>query len=289
MNIHPLFNTQVSYLPKYWLPPKTISLIDWIQECRSGVQFGHLALDYRQSGDDSKKMELPQLVAGAVLEGGHGKEHIARKTGWLAFDIDDDPNPGISDWEDARAYMAQIPHVAFAGLSVSGQGVWGLIHIAQPDKQRDHFQQLKADFKEMGITLDSKGMNPNDKRAYSYDPDAYIAEDFLVYDRLPEKRLVFQKRPPHPSPSNTRQQVEEKLRLIDQYHIPIAPDYFTYRDIGFALASEFGEQGREYFHRAVRHHQKYNKKDADKQYTHCLTPGSIGIGTFFHICKQHNI
>ncbi|MAL18656.1 MAG: hypothetical protein CL670_00665 [Balneola sp.] len=235
-------------------------------------------------------MLLPQLCAGAVLQGGHAKEHIVSKTGWLMFDIDDDHNPSISDWPDVREFVAQIPHVAFSGLSVSGNGVWGLIHIAQPDKQKEHFEQLKADFQDCGIILDTtKGKNPNDKRAYSYDPDAYIAEEFQVYDRLPESRIVFKKSPPPSSASKTRKQVEEKLCQIERYSIPLAPDYPTYRDIGFAIASEFGEAGRDYFHRAVKHHHKYDKNHADHQYTKCLTPGPIGIGTFFHICKQHNI
>lgn len=264
-------------------------MIDWVQECRNGEHFGDLARQYRQSGNKYKKKELPQLVAGALLEGGHAKKHIIKRTGWLAFDIDDDHNPDILDWLEAREFVAQLPHVAFASLSVSGQGVWGLIHITHPEKQRDHFRQLEADFNEIGITLDSKGLNPNDKRAYSFDTDAYLAEDFELYDRLPEKQIVFQKKPPPSSSSNTRKQVEEKLRLIDQYSIPIAPDYPTYRDIGFALASEFGELGRDYYHRAIRHHHKYDKSAADRQYTKCLTPGPIGIGTFFHICKQHNI
>lgn len=235
-------------------------------------------------------MNLPQLCAGALLEGGHAEKHILRRTGWLTFDIDKDDNPSFTDWTEVREFVSLIPYVAFAGLSVSGHGVWGLIHIAFPDKQKEHFQQLDADFKELGILLDStKGKNANDKRAYSYDPDAYIADDFEVYDRLPKKRIVFKKCLPPTSHSKTKDLVEQKLQVIDTYKIPIAPDYFIYRDIGFALASEFGEAGRDYFHRAVKHHHKYDKKHADSQYTKCLRPGPIGIGTFFHICTKHNI
>src|SRR5699024_285333 len=59
-----------------------------------------------------------------------------------------------------------------------------------------HFQQLQKDFEYYGITLDStKGLHPNDKRFYSFDPDAVINNSFDVYDRL-VKRKSKPQRPP---------------------------------------------------------------------------------------------
>ena len=70
--------------------------------------------------------------------------------------------------------------------SVSGQGVWALLKIKNPERQDDYLQQLLHDFETRGVYLDhTKGKNPNDARFYSYDPEAILKRNFRVYDRLP--------------------------------------------------------------------------------------------------------
>ena len=282
--------TRISVLERIGSTPVPNKLSDWIYECLHGGKYAPLIEQYRNTGEKSLKSKLPLVCVGAELQGGHSKHHIIQRTGWVAFDIDGKDNSSITNWEDAKIYISKIKYTAFVSLSASAKGVWGLIKVADPDKLDLHFEQLKKDFADYGITLDpTKGKNANDLRYYSFDPKAYIAEDFVIYDRLPVTQVLFKRQPAPTSACKTKSLVEEKLHLIDLYNISIAPNYAIYRDIGFALASEFGEAGRDYFHRAVKHHHKYNQKEANTQYTKCLNPGPIRIGTFFHICKNNNI
>lgn len=184
-----MFDTKISIFKTFDAEPKTITLAKWLKVCTKGSKFAKHVKRYRQSGDQQIKKSLPLATVGAVCEGGRRLENVTHRTGWIALDIDAKDNPHIKDAAALRDRLGNIVYVAFAGLSVSGEGVWALVKVKHPQKQPEHFEQLIIDFASRGITLDStKGKNPNDARFYSYDPAAYIAKNFRIYDRLPVKR-----------------------------------------------------------------------------------------------------
>ncbi|MGY5846621.1 DUF3987 domain-containing protein [Salegentibacter sp. HM20] len=78
--------------------------------------------------------------------------------------------------------------------------------------------------------------------------------------------------------------IEDYIKAIETANTDLTPNYPTWRDLGFALAEEFGEAGRDYFHRISRFHPGYNSKECDEQYKKCLeAKGSgISIATFYH-------
>jgi hypothetical protein len=69
----------------------------------------------------------------------------------------------------------------------------------------------------------------------------------------------------------------------------ITAGYQNWLHLGFALESEFGENGRKYFHAISRFHSDYSPRECDWQYTECLehNGSGISIGTFFYWCKLH--
>ncbi|MDR2823618.1 MAG: PriCT-2 domain-containing protein [Prevotellaceae bacterium] len=87
-----------------------------------------------------------------------------------------------------------------------------------------------------------------------------------------------------------KNQFEKVLQTIEHRALDIAPTYELWRNLGFAIASEYGERGREYFHRASRYYYKYNASETDKQYTRCLRGrDGITISTFFFLAKNAGI
>jgi hypothetical protein len=216
-------------------------------------------------------------------------ERIEQLTGWMQFDIDAQDNPHIESAEKLRDALANITFTAFCSISTSGKGVWGLVKVGDVKNYKAHFEQLKIDYKSLGITLDAtKGGNPTDLRYYTYDPNAYVAQKLRVYDRL----VKPSKEPKKPAfkPLNTTDNWDKVSALVQEVNsknIDIAPDYETYIKLGFALANEFGEQGRELFHLACQPNLTYDRKKADAQFTACLRAGGrgISIGTFFYLCK----
>ncbi len=135
------------------------------------------------------KSDLPGIVFGAqMVTRANVPDRIVNLTGLLCFDIDAADNPGV-DMTQAKATLSQITNIIFCALSVRGNGLWGLIEVEHPERIKEHFEQLKIDFKGIGINLDpSKGGNPTDLRFLSYDPDAYQCENYEVYSRLPKPK-----------------------------------------------------------------------------------------------------
>ncbi|PKP12062.1 MAG: DNA primase [Bacteroidetes bacterium HGW-Bacteroidetes-4] len=85
--------------------------------------------------------------------------------------------------------------------------------------------------------------------------------------------------------------IEEILQRVEAKSIDIANAYSDWRDIGFAFADEFGESGREYFHRISRFYADYSAAVCDKQYDKCLKAHGNGvtIKTFFHLAKSAGV
>jgi hypothetical protein len=81
------------------------------------------------------------------------------------------------------------------------------------------------------------------------------------------------------------------ISRLETAQIDITANYSDWRDIGFALADELGEAGRDYYHRISRFHSGYSPTDCNKQYDNCLKAKGHGVTlkTFFHLAKQAGI
>ena len=96
---------------------------------------------------------------------------------------------------------------------------------------------------------------------------------------------------PLPYYIQVEEDVECVVREIEQRAIDIAPSYKDWVELGFALVDGLGESGREYYHRISRFYPTYQRKETDKQYTHCLQSKGQGITicSFFHLANQAGI
>jgi len=90
--------------------------------------------------------------------------------------------------------------------------------------------------------------------------------------------------------NNTEEKIQKIIAEIAKRGIDVTGEYKQWIGIGAALAKEFGDRGRTYFHEVSRHCQSYSKQETDLQYDHCqYNMGKYHIGTFFHIAKKHGI
>ena len=293
-----MFDTKISIFRTFDSDPKTISLGRWINATmKDGNKFANQVEQYRKTGEDHYKKSLPLATVGAICEGGRKLEDVSKRTGWIALDIDAKDNPQVDDAAELRDAISKVVYVAFAGLSVSEKGVWALVKVADPNKQGQYFEQLQEDFGKFNIVLDStKGKNPNDARFYSFDPDAYVTDNFKVYDRLPKKPQSKPREPSHKFDNNysiddTRSKVERLISKIQQQRVDITPGYDNWISLAFALEDEFGESGRQYFHAISEFNSEYDSGECDRQFTKCVRHNGrgISIGTFFHKCREYGI
>lgn len=104
------------------------------------------------------------------------------------------------------------------------------------------------------------------------------------------KTMVFVQKPIN-HPQNLMGDVENIVQKVEARGIDIAPDYDTWRNVGFALANGLGEDGRDLFHRISRLHSDYDFSTTDKQFTNCLKGKGSGItiASLFHYAAQADI
>ncbi|HZL11568.1 MAG TPA: DUF3987 domain-containing protein [Prolixibacteraceae bacterium] len=125
-------------------------------------------------------------------------------------------------------------------------------------------------------------------------------QKFNISDWLPEEENKnslnsFSEQPQNLSLSKNTDSVTPDIELIisrlEAQRIDITANYSDWRDIGFALADEFGENGRDYFHRISRFYPGYSISNADSQYNNCLKAKGHGITmkTIFHLAKQSGV
>ena len=120
----------------------------------------------------------------------------------------------------------------------------------------------------------------------TFNPQDWLQDNNLQNNETPVKQAISE------TPINQAQkEVEEIISRIEAKSIDIATAYSDWRDIGFAFASEFGEQGRDYFHRISRFYPDYSASECDKQFDKCLKANGSGVTlkTFFHKAKSAGI
>ena len=292
-----ILNTTVSLFANYDTPgnPTTVNLLQWLTTDKYIHRVQEIRLLTDKEERDKLKVKLPAITPSGIFT--YRKESaLVKHSGLIQFDIDKKDNMQIVNYSDLKNILPNIKNIAYCGLSVSGQGYWGLIPIAYPEKHKEHFKAIETAFKSIGIIIDAAPQNVASLRGYSYDPDGYFNHNAVVLDKVyveeqPTHKAYKQTQYNSSTGNNTRRWVEQYINAITARGIDITDSYNNWLQLGFALATEFGEEGRQYFHDVSRCYPKYNQDEANKKYTGLLSSstGRVGIGTFFHLCKSHGI
>lgn len=149
---------------------------------------------------DTRKRALKNTLqaytpAGFMIE--RKEEAVISRTGIISIDFDDLEQYDINEVKQA---IGALPFVGYCGLSVSGRGLFALVLIAEPDRQREYAEHLFEVFNHYGIPPDtSKGRNVNDLRYVSYDSNPVIND-------YPEP-LRIKHRKPKAAPKPVKQQI----------------------------------------------------------------------------------
>lgn len=98
-------------------------------------------------------------------------------------------------------------------------------------------------------------------------------------------------RPTSNQSADTGDDIEIVTQRIESARVDITEGYSNWRDLGFALSDQLGENGRDYFHRISRFYPGYSEQEADDQYDKCMRAHGHGITikTFFQLAKDHGI
>ena len=108
---------------------------------------------------------------------------------------------------------------------------------------------------------------------------------------VPEQKEV-PKKPINNNPTTVvPNDIETYINALEQSGIDITDTYEKWRDIGFDISEEYGEVGRDYYHRISRNYAGYDHKECDEQYNKCLHAKGhgISIATLYHHLHQVGI
>lgn len=273
--------------------PTSINLKDWLCD----ATHKDLVYKIRTISDKEEikkyKSQLPCITPSGefVLRNANA---LIKHSGFICVDIDGADNLHLSDFAKVRDELKKIKNIYFVALSVSGKGVYCLIPIKFPEKHKEHFEALKSQFSNIGITIDKSCGDVSRLRIYSYDEDAYFNEDAIVFEQFLEYKV--EKSPERISSNIKGNQSKEKTTLnkvisvvtrLNNSSIDITDSYEEWFQIGCAFANEFGEEGRDIFHLVSQNSPKYHWGVCDRLFTTCIEKRySYGIGTFFHLVEQ---
>ena len=93
------------------------------------------------------------------------------------------------------------------------------------------------------------------------------------------------------TPSDTSTRVKSLIAQLQATRTDITSGYTEWLKVGFAIASEFGEAGRRYFHDISALYTGYDATECDKKYDECLKSdnGRTNISTLFYLAEQQGV
>ncbi len=260
-----------------------IDLDSYIEIVKNG-KYQDEILAARSVKSDKKKYSdlknlMPCITGSAIMnQGSKIESNIKELNGLIVIDIDD--NVDI----ETITKINQDKYTFISHRSFGGDGVCIFVKI-NTNKFLESFNDLGQYYWDnFNLTIDPSCKNKNRLRFISYDP-------YLFYNNNSKKFISKTK---IEKPKNKESfifvqddftQVLDRISNIDLCQ----DDYQRYVNIGFAIGSEFGESGLNYFKSICQNGSKYDANNIEKHYKSFCKQGNITISTFYYYVKQEGI
>ena len=225
------------------------------------------------------KEDTPAVTVSGKFENNRRASELTEHSGFIAMDFDD-----IADIEQLETHLRTDKYTYSLFRSISGNGLCAIVKI-DPKRHKDSFLSLEAYYlKQYSVGIDPSCKDVSRLRFISYDPGLYLNPESALFDNyLPKKKG----RKPKITPTfSTSDDVEYVIRQIEAKRIDLTADYGEWVELAFALYSEYGEAGEEYFHRISQFHPEYDERKTEIKYRSARSGSGVSINTFFHYAKK---
>jgi hypothetical protein len=232
--------------------------------------------------EKAKRTELKKVVPYFTAAGTFSERKntgLKDASGLIAIDFD--------EVENLNMYIGlvnadQYTYATFK--SVSHTGFCALVKI-DPAKHKESFEGLSAYYYQLlKIPIDPACKDISRPRYVSYDPDCFMnagSKLFKEYPKKENKTETYQRTKIDYLHTNDRFD-----RVMKQINSDITGDYNQWVRIGFAIASQFGDAGEDYFHHISSFSPQYNRAQCAKQYKFCnRNKQGVSISTFYYYAK----
>lgn len=263
-----------------------VDLNNFLDDIREGV-WQDLVLPIRALKTKEERKPLKDKLPNVTISGVFNERKdgsIKQHSNYIAIDIDD----LHKDINTVKAILSKDPYVYACFVSVSGTGLCVIFSI-DGARHRDAFEAI-ADYlyKTYQLIVDRSGINESRARYASFDPHIHINHG----------ATRFKKYLPKEKPKKIQQYVyvesdfDAIINALSEKNI--CEDYRNWITIGYAIASKFGDAGRNYYHILSQSASKYDSADCDKQYNNLLkslspTKKQATINTIYHYAKIHGL
>lgn len=289
--------------------PKDYDLEEWLKmTINPPKNFEDEVNSYRDTLDKKTKEKLPCVTISASFDNVRNLDNIRTRNHFICFDIDryakakKDKSNRCVDMLLVKEMFMDIPSTLYTGFSVSGDGVYGIIRIKDPERFSEYFEFFQQRFAHIGINIDNSCKDLTRLRFFSVDKEAYYNPDAKAFVLPPAVVIEPVKAPdpiktvkPQMNQTAARQiyenseKVKKIIANIQKHSIDITASYDDWFKIGGALYSEFGEDGRGYFHAISQYHPDYKATTCDEKYNQCKKLKSISFGTMLTIAASYGI
>jgi predicted P-loop ATPase len=265
-----------------------IDIQGFLENIRTG-KWQDIVLDVRSCENkeerDKKKKSAPLVtVSGSFSD--RKDEALRAHSGFIAIDIDNIDNP-----EETKKLIQSDPYIYAAFTSISGHGLCLIMRI-DGSRHLDAFNAIASYlYNTYQLIVDQSGKNVSRARFISYDPWIILNAKAPIFKKyLPKKKEIQAHKV-----AVVKTDFDAMIDAMDRKGLNLCEDYSEWIQIAYALVSEFGESGRDYFHTLSSHSSKYNSDDCNNQYTACLKNHSEAkgkrstIGTIYYLAKKNGI
>lgn len=243
----------------------------------------------KKERDSIKKSKL----AGLTFSGLFNKRSVRgleKYSGLICLDFDN-----IEAIKEKKSQLCKDPYTHICFVSPSGAGLKVIVKGSDDMEQHNNvFVALEQYYSDRySLQVDKSGKDISRLCFISYDPEAFYNEQSKVFNisELDDSQPAVKREVTIGAEQSIYDRVEYCILQIEEKQIDITENYQQWLNIGFALANEFGETGRGFFHRASMYYPDYDSKEADDKYTNLVNTsnGNVTISTFFDCCKNAGI
>jgi predicted P-loop ATPase len=227
------------------------------------------------------KQGLPYITTRGTFSV-RNNDNLIKHSGLIAMDFDE-----LENYGDAFNLLINDPYSYAVFMSASGNGICCLVKI-DGKKHLEAFEGLQKYYEvTYKLFIDKACKDLSRPRFLSYDPDLFLNEQsqvFKLYIKKDTKQQI--KQAEEFTKSHYKSKFELVLSRIDR---DITNNYDDWTKLAFAISSEFGESGLDYFKHVSSFYHSYDPHECEIKYKNCLGDGNVKIGSFYGLCRDHGI
>ncbi|TXD56913.1 DUF3987 domain-containing protein [Polaribacter sp. IC066] len=298
-------NKTISVFSNFVNKVKDIPLEEILNDIKTGTYKAEISnirdlinSDEKEQADKLKKQLLAFTVSG-TCNNGRSVDKLETYSQYVILDID---KLSISQLKEIINLSRLAPYTYASFVSPSGKGLKIIVKINTSKEHHKEAYKQVVDYYEQtfNIEIDTSGSDICRLCFMSFDEDCFInptATTFAVNTKPIEVEIPLEKVKPSKEVKSIKTgnssiiKIETYIAEIEKTATDITDNYKEWVKIGFAISEEYGETGRDYFHRISKFHPNYNAQECDIQYTKCINGKSSGvsISTFYYLAHQNNI